>query len=351
MAEQTWQNMTAQMAFDGQPAQLFELTNTVGMSVVLMDIGACVLSCRLPLACGEQREVVLGVGTMTDFERQASYMGVTVGRYANRIAKGKFFIDGLPYQLEQNQAGNCLHGGKLGFNKVRWQVVEHSACHVLFRYCSADGEQGFPGNLVVEALYRLTEQGALEIHYSAKTDAKTPVNLTNHSYFNLDGAEAGIDVRQHQLWIDAQQYLPTDSTGIPAGSLASVIGSGFDFTTEKVIARDFLSDDQQQAAKGYDHSYYFEPNRDTNQAVARLTSQDKKVAMSVITDKPAMQLYTGNWLSGTPSRSGEYSDYAGVALESQFLPDSPNHPEWPQPDCILHPEQEYRFTTCYLFHI
>lgn len=342
--------MTAQPAFDGKPAQLIELTNATRVSVVLMDIGATWLSCRLPLACGERREVLLGVGTMADFERQASYMGVTVGRYANRIAKGNFSILGAQYHVDTNQAGNCLHGGKNGFNKARWQIEEQSACHVLFSHRSPDGDQGFPGNLSLKVEYRLTDNGEVNISYSASTDKATPVNLTNHGYFNLDGAESKVDVRHHQLWINADDYLPCDSVGIPLGELASVDGNGFDFRTQKSLMQDFLGDQQQHQAKGYDHSFLFNSERDRSQPIAQLISRDKKVMMEVLTDKPAMQLYTGNWLAGTPSREDEYSDYAGVALETQFLPDSPNHPEWPQPSCFLKPGDEYRYSTSYRFN-
>lgn len=342
--------MTEQPAFDGQPAQLVELTNVAGGSIVLMDIGATWLSCQLPLACGEQREVLLGVGAMSDFQAQQSYLGVTVGRYANRIAKGCFELEGKTHQVTTNQAGNCLHGGTVGMDKVRWKIVEQSQSKVVFSYQSKDGEQGFPGNLDASVCYSLSEDNQVEIRYLATTDKATPVNLTNHAYFNLHGAESGIDGREHQLQIDADYYLPTSEVGIPHGSLSLVDGTGFDFRWQKAIRQDFLLDGQQQIVKGYDHSFYFDPKRNKRQPIARLSSQDGKVKMSVTTDKPALQLYTGNWLEGTPSRSGNtYSDYAGVALETQFLPDSPNHPEWLQPSCILKPNQEYCYSTVYAF--
>ncbi|MFM2589019.1 galactose-1-epimerase [Vibrio sp. TBV020] len=348
MTHPLFQTMTEQPAYDGKSAQLVELTNAAGVSIVLMDIGATWLSCRLPLACGEHREVVLGVGSMTDFECQQSYMGVTVGRYANRIANGRFHIDGSDYQLVTNQAGNCLHGGVTGFDKVRWNIVEQSANKVIFSLHSADGEQGFPGNLDVSVIYQLSDDGRFDIEYAAHTDKATPINLTNHAYFNLNGADGTYDARDHQLQIKADYYLPTTDVGIPLGKLENVDNTGFDFRVAKEVNQDFLVDEQQQSAKGYDHSYWFEPNRDVTVPIARLVSQDEKVAVSVLTDKPAMQLYTGNWLAGTPARNGEdYADYAGIALETQFLPDSPNHPEWQQPSCILEPNQEYRYKTTY----
>lgn len=350
MAHPLFESMTKQSAYDGQPAQLIELTNARGVSIVLMDIGATWLSCRLPLACGEQREVLLGVGAMADFECQQSYMGVTVGRYANRIANGLFDLEGQQVQLVTNQAGNSLHGGVTGFDKLRWEIVDQTAQRVTFSFQSPDGDQGFPGNLSVSVTYQLDNAGNFSIEYLAHTDKATPINLTNHAYFNLNGAGSELDARHHTLNVCSDYYLPTSDVGIPLGELESVSGTGFDFRVAKSITQDLLQDEQQQAAKGYDHSYWFEPNRDRTLPVASLVSEDSLVTMRVLTDKPAMQLYTGNWLAGTPARDGEeYADYAGVALETQFLPDSPNHPEWQQPSCILYPEQEYRYKTTYQF--
>ncbi|WP_038211420.1 galactose-1-epimerase [Vibrio orientalis] len=350
MTHPLFQTMTEQPAYDGKPAQVVELTNASGVSIVLMDIGASWLSCRLPLACGEHREVVLGVGSMSDFECQQSYMGVTVGRYANRIANGRFHINGRDYQLVTNQAGNCLHGGVSGFDKLRWNIVEQSTSSVMFSLHSADGDQGFPGNVEVSVRYQLNDDGKFDIEYIAHTDQATPVNLTNHAYFNLNGAAGELDARYHQLTINADYYLPTSEIGIPLGELETVQGTGFDFRHAKSVNQDLLADEQQQPAKGYDHSYWLDPKRDTQSPVATLVSQDQQVSLSVMTDKPAMQLYTGNWLAGTPARDGqEYADYSGLALETQFLPDSPNHPEWQQPSCILLPGEEYRYKTTYQF--
>ncbi|MEZ8142090.1 galactose-1-epimerase [Enterovibrio norvegicus FF-454] len=350
MTHPLFQSMTQQSAYDGKPAQLVELSNAAGVSVVLMDIGATWLSCRLPIADEERREIILGVARLADFERQQSYMGVTVGRYANRIANGRFNIHDHAYQLTTNQVGNTLHGGAFGFDKVRWRIRKQTSAKVVFSHESPDGDQGFPGNLTVMVTYQLTEDNRIEICYLANTDKATPVNLTNHAYFNLDGAESGADCRDQRLQVNADHYLPTTDLGIPLGELASVGGTGFDFRQPKVIRQDFFADSQQEGAKGYDHSYWFDPSRETSMAVAALSSHDQKVKMSVFTDKPAMQLYSGNWLAGTPNRSGgEYADYAGVALETQFLPDSPHHPEWDQPSCVLEPDQTYRYHTVYAF--
>lgn len=350
MSHPLFNTMTQQMAFDGHPANVVELTNMSGMRVVFMDIGATWLSCTLPLANGEQREVLLGVGTMDDVTCQKAFMGVAVGRYANRIAQGQFEVDGVGYQAVVNQAGNCLHGGSDGFDKRRWTIEKQQSQKVIFSLLSHDGDQGFPGNLSVQIGYELTDDNQLIMTYVAKTDKTTPVNLTNHAYFNLMGAESGQDCRAHRLTIAADQYLPTNAVGIPVGDLCAVAGTGFDFNQEKAVSADFLVDEQQQAANGYDHSYLFTVGRDVSLPVAKVMSSDERVCLQVVTDKPAMQLYTGNWLAGTPNRSGgTYQAYAGLALETQFLPDSPNHPQWPQPSCMLEPEQEYRFFTAYQF--
>ncbi len=348
-SESLQKTMSAKPAFDGHPARLVSLHNQAGMTVTFMDIGATWLSCIVPVA-GEPREVLLGVSSMADFAKHDTYLGATVGRYANRIAQGQFTIAGQHYQLQTNQAGNTLHGGPAGFDKRRWEIVEQSENAVCFALLSQDGDQGFPGELEVVVCYRLTENNQLLIRYRATSNKSTPVNLTNHAYFNLSGAESNTDCRNHRLYINADYYLPTDEAGIPCAELAAVSGSSFDFRQPKVIAKDFLSDAQQQAAKGYDHAFLLNSKCQQGECAAALSSADNSVTLRVFTDKPALQLYTGNWLAGTPKRSGgEYGDYAGIALETQFLPDSPNHPHWPQPCCLLAPDQEYRYQTRYQF--
>ncbi|WP_375752992.1 galactose-1-epimerase [Vibrio sp. HN007] len=341
--------MTSEATFDGRPAILVTLKNTSGMSVTFMDIGATWLSCKVPVA-GEEREVLLGVSTMADFNRQASYMGVSVGRYANRIAKGQFEIDGNQYQVETNQAGNTLHGGPDGFNRKRWDISEQTDDSVRFSHISPDGDQGFPGEVKTSVIYKLTEDNRVSICYDAETDAPTPVNLTNHAYFNLLGTDTGNNCKEHIVEIDALHYLPTNEVGVPLGELESVESTSFDFRNPKAIATDLLADEQQKNAKGYDHSFLLNPKRDLAGAAAIVSLSDDSLKMKVYTTKPAIQLYTGNWLGGTPNRvGGEYPDYSGVALETQFLPDSPNHPEWPQASCVLRPGEKYSYTTDYQF--
>ena len=349
MVDTLFKTMTQEVAFDGHPEKLVKLQNQSGMSVTFMDIGATWLSCILPVK-DECREVLLGVSTMADFKKHTTYMGATVGRYANRIAQGQFEIAGQNYQVKTNQAGNTLHGGPEGFDKRRWSIVEQSENSVLFSLVSDDGDQGFPGKLKVSLCYQLTDDNQIVIRYQATTDKATPVNLTNHAYFNLSGGESGVDCKGHTLYVNADNYLPVNEVGIPLAKLEPVAASSFDFRQPKTIDQDFLTDAQQHAAKGYDHSFLLNANCRQGECAAEVTTADKSITLKLFTDKPAMQLYTGNWLAGTPNRSGgEYQDHAGIALETQFLPDSPNHPEWDQPCPILKPGEEYNYQTSYQF--
>ncbi|MFV8871157.1 galactose-1-epimerase [Serratia fonticola] len=335
------------VAPDGQPFILTTLRNAAGMTVTFMDWGATWLSAVLPLKSGEQRELLLGCQTPQDYLHQGAYLGATVGRYANRIAHASLNIDGKPHPLIANQGEHQLHGGPNGFHARRWQIVKQDEQQVSYQLHSPDGDQGFPGNLDVTLTYRLTADHRLEIEYQAQTDRACPVNLTNHAYFNLDGA--GHDARQQRLQLFADRYLPVDGDGIPSADPTAVAGTGMDFRQPKTLQQDLLRDRDQQRVKGYDHAYLLHDTcHGLASPAAHLWSADGKVAMTVFTTAPALQLYSGNYLGGTPARDGgSYQNYAGVALESEFLPDSPNHPEWPQPDCWLQPGQRYQSATHY----
>lgn len=335
------------VAPDGQPFNLTTLHNAAGMTVTLMDWGATWLSAVLPLKSGEQRELLLGCQTPQDYLHQGAYLGATVGRYANRIAHASLQIGGKSHPLIANQGEHQLHGGPDGFHARRWQVVSQDEQQVIYQLYSPDGDQGFPGNLDVTLTYRLTADHRLEIEYQAQTDRACPVNLTNHAYFNLDGA--GHDARQQRLQLFADRYLPVDGDGIPCADLTAVANTGMDFRQPKTLQQDLLSDRCQQRVKGYDHAYLLhETCNGLASPAAHLWSADGKVGMTVYTTAPALQLYSGNFLGGTPARDGgTYQNYAGVALESEFLPDSPNHPEWPQPSCWLQPGQRYQSATHY----
>lgn len=351
MTNSLFETMPQLPAYDGQPAKLVELTNATGMKVVFMDIGATWLSCVVPVA-GEMREVLLGLSTMEDFKQHGSFLGVTVGRYANRIANSQYSWQGETYHLNGNQGAHCLHGGKDGWSHRRWDIVSKSNQQVEFSIFSADGDQGFPGNATASVTYELTDDNQVVISYKASTDKATPLNLTNHAYFNLLGAESGADILDHKLQVNADYYLPTTSEGIPLGELASVENTSFDFRTAKTVKQDLLTDEQQKNCKGYDHSFLLDDSCKTGQTVATVEAPDGSLSMQVLTDKPAIQFYGGNFLEGTPNRKGStYKQYQGLALETQYLPDSPNHSDWPQESCFTLPGEEYAFTTVYKFNV
>ncbi|MDE1513644.1 galactose-1-epimerase [Vibrio sp. dsl-7] len=347
--EQVTLAMGQSPSFDGQPAKFVHLTNAQGMSVVLMDIGATWLSCTLPVN-GSEREVLLRSPNMEEHLKQGAYFGAIVGRFANRIAKGQFEIDGERYQLAINNGENALHGGWQGFDKRRWQIVEQSAQQVRFTLHSADGDQGYPGNLDVQVTYTLSDDNQLLIAYQAQTDKASPLNLTNHAYFNLAGEGAVANALTHKLQIHASHYLPTDNGLIPTGELKSVMGTSFDFNHAKLIGEELLSDQDQQIAQGYDHCLVFsDPVTDGIQAAAVLTAPAGDVQMTVKTTKPAMQFYSGNFLAGTPGRSKTYAAYDGVALETQYFPDGPNQRLWNGQAAILKAGERYQHQTCYQF--
>jgi len=352
MSNTLHQSMTQDIAFDGSPAKIFTLTNSSGMSVSFMDIGATWLSCCVNLG-DTTREVLLGVATMKQHQQQQAYLGATVGRYANRIESGRFVINGEVHQVLTNQSGNCLHGGPDSFTHRRWLTEEVSEQRVVFTLESPDGDQGFPGKVNTSVSYTLTDKNEVVIAYSATTDKACPINLTNHAYFNLLGTDLQSDCLGHSIMMNASQYLPSDKNGIPVNDLKEVQGTSFDFMQAKVLKQDFMADHDQQLAAGYDHSFLLEMEcHQGNATAASVISPDGKLRLELKTTKPAIQLYTGNYLAGCPNREGgEYVNHAGFALETQFLPDSPNHPEWQQPSCIVQPEQRYEHQTTYRFSI
>ncbi|MEX3018825.1 galactose-1-epimerase [Kluyvera sp. STS39-E] len=341
-------SQSSTLAADGQPYQLITLRNANHVVVTLMDWGATLLSARIPLQDGSVREALLGCASPEQYSKQAAFLGASIGRYANRIAHSRFTVDGTTFNVAPSQGEHQLHGGPEGFDKRRWAIASQTPNEVVFTLTSKDGDQGFPGTLLATATYRLTDDNRISIEYRATVDKACPVNLTNHVYFNLDGAQT--DVRNHTLQLMADTYLPVDSSGIPHEGLKDVASTSFDFRQPKTIAQDFLSDSDQQKVKGYDHAFLLQAQGDASKVVANVWSQDKKLQMAVYTSAPAIQFYSGNFLDGTLSRTAEpYTAWQGLALESEFLPDSPNHPEWPQPDCVLRPGEEYVSLTEYQF--
>ncbi|WP_407701713.1 galactose-1-epimerase [Vibrio algicola] len=347
--EQLHTNMSAGVYLDGLAAKVITLSNQSGMTATFMDVGATWLSCTVPVA-DQVREVLLGVDTIEKFQQQTCFLGASVGRYANRIAGAQFELNGQVYSLSQNHEKYCIHGGEMGFDKRRWTVVSQSQDQVVFELNSADGDQGFPGNMQVQLSYTLTDDNQVSIDYQAKVDKACPINLTNHAYFNLQGAKSGVNCLEHKLTISAEQFLASDENSLPT-RIKSVVNTGFDFQTEKTLQQDFLFDDEQKLAAGYDHAFIFSTEH-LNQLkqVASVVSPDDKVSMHVFTTKPAMQVYSGNYLAQCPSREeAPYQTCDGFALETQYLPDAPNHPEWTFSDSIVQPDQSYHHTTVYQF--
>ncbi|MCX2961126.1 galactose-1-epimerase [Rodentibacter caecimuris] len=308
---------------DGNPYQLISIQNEKGMCIKLMDWGATWLSCQVPVN-GELREVLLGC-KVQDYPNQQAYLGASVGRYANRIANAQFELNGETIQLAVNQGKHQLHGGN-GFAQRRWEIEKCGDNFVCFSLNSADGDQGFPGNVKVTVTYTLTEDNSVKIEYEGLSDKDTALNLTNHAYFNLENAEQGSDIREHSLRLNADFYLPVNHEGIPNSPLKHVVGTSFDFRLIKPIKQDFLQGDQQ-VTKGYDHAFVV--NKAWQKPCVLLISPNEDLRLEVRTSQAALQVYTGNYLAGVPTRSGEeYGDFAGIALETQCLPDTPNHPEW-----------------------
>ncbi|MGY6088651.1 galactose-1-epimerase [Avibacterium paragallinarum] len=314
------------LAPDGEPFHCFRLTNRNGMCIDIMDWGATWLSCQVPVN-GNLQEVLLGC-KVQDYPEQQAYLGVTVGRYANRIANSRFRINGKTVYLNANQGKHQLHGGN-GFDKRRWQIEKCGDNFVQFFLFSPDGDQGFTGNLQTRVTYRLMENNTVRIEFDALCDEDTPLNLTNHAYFNLDNATQGTDIRQHWLKINADQFLPVDQQGIPNAPLKAVQKTSFDFRQAKRIAQDFLQQ-EQHLTQGYDHAFLLNRTQASqSQPCAVLTSANQQLSLEVSTSHPALQVYTGNFLAGTPNRIGGcYQHYQGIALEPECLPDTPNHPEW-----------------------
>lgn len=303
---------------DGLPFRLYTLKNEGGMCVQIMDWGATWLSCQVPVN-SNLREVLLGCQP-NDYPKQTAYLGASIGRYANRIAHA------AKLGLSTNQGEHQLHGGTIGWDKVRWKLKDFSENHLCLCHHSPQGDQGFTGEVNATVTYTLEADNTLLISYQADNQQDTPLNLTNHAYFNLQDSKDGCDVRQHFLQLNADQFLPVDGQGIPNAPLKSVQGTSFDFRTEKPIQQDFLKE-EQLLTKGYDHAFLL--NQEHNKPCAILTSPDRALRLEVSTSQPALQVYTGNYLAGTPTRNGgQYADYSGIALETQALPDTPNHPEW-----------------------
>ena len=334
---------------DGKAIYKYTVTNASGASVVLTNIGAGIVAINVPDKAGKLGDVVLGYGKAESYFADGPCSGKVPGRYANRIAKGKFTLDGKEYTLPINNGPNHLHGGPEGFQNQVWESRKHKG-GVEFKYVSADGEMGYPGKLVVVARYEWSEENELRLTFSAKTDAPTIVNLTNHVYFNLNG---GGSVMRHFLRLNASEYLPTDDTLIPVGDPEPVAGTPMDFLNPKTIGRDSKKDfPALNYGKGYDACWVIDGYRKGQlQEAAELWSKTTGRTLKIFTTQPGLQVYTGNWLAGCPQgkRGRIYHDYDGVALECQHFPDSPNRPEFPT--TVLRPGKTFHEAIIFAFGV
>jgi aldose 1-epimerase len=332
-------------------ARTFTLQRPGGIALTVADRGATWLRCQVPMPDGSTRDVVLGRSAPDDPQADKAYLGATVGRYANRIADARIAREGSQWALTPWPPGSRhqLHGGPEGFHARTWEVSQPDDFSLRCMLVSPPGDQGYPGELRAEVTYRLAAPMTIEMDIVATVSAPCPVALTNHSYFNLDGG--GTDVREHQLRIAASQYMPVDAQLIPFGPPAPVEGTSFDFRAGKRIGEHWLSDAQQGHGGGYDHAFLLDGECAVlGRAAARLVSAGGDLALEISTSLPALQFYAGQFLQGIPGPGGQpYASCAGLALEPGFLPDSPNHPEWPQPSCWVLPGEASRHAIRYTF--
>ena len=345
--------------FKGQPVELYTLTNNNGVVMKVTTYGATITELHVPDKDGKMGDVVLGFDKLDgyispEYEKSNPNFGAVIGRYGNRIAKGKFTLDGVEYTLATNNGENHLHGGKIGFNRVVWaaQPVE-SACGVALEmtYTSKDMEEGYPGNLQVTVVYTLTNDNELKIDYRAVTDKATPCNLTNHSYFNLSAGKQPTIVH-HELALFADQYTEVDSGLIPTGNLPDVAGTPMDFTTPHFIGERIDSDfEQLKFGRGYDHNWVLRNNDGSLALAATVYEPESGRFMEVFTTEPGVQFYAGNFLDGvlTGKNNVKYVRRAGLCLETQHFPDSPNQPTFPS--TILLPGESYQTQTIYKFSV
>lgn len=342
---------------DGREARLHVLTNKSGARAEITDFGGILVRLLVPDRTGKLDDIVLGFGSVEPYASGSPFFGATIGRFGNRIAGGQFSLDGRTYKLATNSTSaghSCtLHGGNLGFDKVLWTATpfrEDSAAGLRLTYLSRAGEEGFPGSLLVTVSYRLTDTNELRIDYTATTDAATPVNLTNHSYFNLRGEGHG-DILSHQLKLAAARYTPVNAGMIPTGVIESVAGTPFDFTKEQAIGARINEKHQQlELGNGYDHNYVVDPVVGQKLApAAEVYEPETGRVLEMFTEEPGFQLYSGNWLDGSliGKRGQPYPQRSGFCLESQHYPDSPNQPAFPT--TILRPGERYATTTIYRF--
>jgi aldose 1-epimerase len=339
---------------DGRSISLYTLRNTNGMVMKVMDYGGIITSLTMPDRNGKSEDIVLGYDSLAGYVKESPYFGALIGRYGNRIAKGKFKLDGKEYTLATNNGPNHLHGGLKGFDKVVWLVEELPSedgnAALKLSYQSADMEEGYPGNLKVEVIYTLTKNNELRLDYKATTDKKTIVNLTQHTYFNLTAGRK--DILDHELMLNADKFIPVDKPLIPTGELKDVAGTPFDFRKPIQIGARIKDNDQQlKYGNGYDHCWVVNPSKDGLNHVGVLYDSTSGREVSVYTSEPGVQFYSGNFLDGSiHGKNGTvYNFRTGLCLETQHFPDSPNQPKFPSTE--LNPGDTYTSQTIYKFSV
>jgi aldose 1-epimerase len=340
---------------NSQQIYKFTLTNNNGMSVVLSNFGATIISINTPDKNGKIVDVIGGYDTLESYIEADGYQGAIIGRVGNRICEGKFTLDGIDYNLYINNGPNHLHGGKIGYDKRVWNVLstnDSDEPSIKFFLLSKDGEEGYPGNLSITITYSLSNEGALSIRYEATTDKKTIINLTNHTYFNLGGCDSG-KIHDHILWLDADTYLPTDDSLIPTGEIRSVEGTPFDFRLPKKIGRDInLQNNDLVIAGGYDHCLNFVGGEtDAPKLRAKVIHETSGRIMEMYTNQPCVQFYSGNFLGNEkyPFKNNcVQNKQIAFCLETQHMPDAINHDNFTS--VILNPEEKYDYTTIYKFY-
>lgn len=340
------------MTADSLEVDIYTLVNNNGMTVKITNYGGAIVSWTAPDSAGNYEDIVLGMDNLDGYLKGVPYFGALIGRYGNRIAKGKFSLDGADYSLAVNNGENALHGGLKGFDKVVWTATPVSGSEdgvsLKLNYVSQDGEEGYPGKLSVEVIYTLKNDNSLQIDYQATTDKATVLNLTNHTYFNLTG-NVKRDILDHEVMIAANRYLPVDKGLIPTGELQSVKGTPFDFQTPTTIGKR-INDDTNMQLKyggGYDHCWVFSNPASVLKSVAMVYDPTSKRTLEVLTTEPAVQFYTGNFLDGTITGKGGkvYNFRNAFCLETEHYPDSPNQPAFPS--TTLQPNDTYKSTTVY----
>ena len=339
---------------DNKKVDLYSFKNENGMQVDIINYGGIITSLKVPDKNGETENIVLGYSKLKDYINENPYFGSIIGRYGNRIAKGKFNLNGNQYTLATNNDENHLHGGNIGFDKVIWEAetkINSNSSSLILKYLSRDMEEGYPGNLYTTVTYKITNDNSVEIKYEAQTDKTTVINLTQHSYFNLSG-DFNQSILNHKVKINADQFLPVNKSLIPTGNKLNVSMTPFDFRNYKEIKKDINADDLQlNYGNGYDHCWVLNDYKNGYRLVASAFHEESGRLMEVYSDQPGLQFYTGNFLDGSlpQKEEGFYNFRSGFCMETQHFPNSPNQPDFPS--VTLNPNEKYNSKTTYKFKI